>query len=183
MKHQSLSLFGTLVSDIVRQLVDQPEAVQVEETIGEQVTLLEIDASPSDRGKIIGRGGEIVDAIRQLAVCRSGMEARSYRVSLVEDSTASASSLEHIPSPPVQSIELTLSLLIRVIQSVVDTPERVAVNPLHTAQTTVFEVSVARRDIKKLVGRQGRTANALRRLLTSLGTRADRRYLLEVIEP
>jgi len=42
---------------------------------------------------------------------------------------------------------------------------------------------VAPRDVKKLLGRHGKTADALRRLLTSLGTRADRRYLLEVVEP
>jgi predicted RNA-binding protein YlqC (UPF0109 family) len=182
MKMQSLSNFGTLIVEIICQLVDQPEAVSVVETIEEQLTLLEIHASPADRGKIIGRSGELVDAIRQLAACRSGMEAHSYRVCLLEELTASPRAVSPMPSPSVPSVEAQLSLLIRVIQTVVDDPEQVVVHPLHSARTTVFEVSVAKGDIRKLVGRHGKTVLALRRLLKSFGTRTDRRYLLEVVE-
>ena len=102
---------------------------------------------------------------------------------LLEDSSAPIAAEDPILPRTESSVDITLKLLVRVIQSVVDAPERVAVSPLHTSKTTVFEVSVARRDVKKLVGRQGKTAMAIRRLLASLGTRADRRYLLEVVEP
>ena len=182
MKPEFLTQLVVLLSDILRQLVDSPEAIIVTETVGEKVTLLEIHASPSDRGKIIGRGGEIVDALRQLAACWGGRAERSYRITLLEEALpaepAPASTCTHAET----SVASTVPLLIRMVQSVVDVPEQVVVNPLHTARTTIFEVTVAPRDVKKLLGRHGKTADALRRLLTSLGTRADRRYLLEVVE-
>jgi predicted RNA-binding protein YlqC (UPF0109 family) len=51
------------------------------------------------------------------------------------------------------------------------------------SSSTIFEVSVARDDVKRLVGRKGRTADAVRLLLGHLGAKVGRRYRMEILEP
>ncbi|MBW1725300.1 MAG: KH domain-containing protein, partial [Deltaproteobacteria bacterium] len=53
-------------------------------------------------------------------------------------------------------------LLIRIAQELVDDPEQVQVTEIETAQTTVLELSVAKSDIGKIIGKHGKTANAIR---------------------
>lgn len=53
-----------LVEIIAKSLVDNPEAVQVNEVSGEQYTILELKVAPDDMGKVIGKQGRIAKAIR-----------------------------------------------------------------------------------------------------------------------
>ncbi|MFL0246967.1 MULTISPECIES: KH domain-containing protein [Clostridium] len=53
-----------LVEIIAKSLVDNPEAVQVNEVTGEQCTILELKVAPDDMGKVIGKQGRIAKAIR-----------------------------------------------------------------------------------------------------------------------
>jgi predicted RNA-binding protein YlqC (UPF0109 family) len=53
-----------LVEIIAKSLVDNPEAVQVNEVAGEQCTILELKVAPDDMGKVIGKQGRIAKAIR-----------------------------------------------------------------------------------------------------------------------
>ena len=53
-----------LVEIIAKSLVDNPEAVQVNEVSGEQCTILELKVAPDDMGKVIGKQGRIAKAIR-----------------------------------------------------------------------------------------------------------------------
>lgn len=53
-----------LVEIIAKSLVDNPEAVQVNEVSGEQSTILELKVAPEDMGKVIGKQGRIAKAIR-----------------------------------------------------------------------------------------------------------------------
>ena len=55
-----------LVEAIAKALVDNPDQVQVRAIEGEQVTVFELRVHPSDLGKVIGRQGRTVDAIRTI---------------------------------------------------------------------------------------------------------------------
>jgi predicted RNA-binding protein YlqC (UPF0109 family) len=64
----------------------------------------------------------------------------------------------------------------------VDHPEQVAVNENDGRRETVLELRVAPDDLGKVIGRQGRTARALRTLLETRGDRRGERYELEILE-
>lgn len=64
-----------LVEFIARTLVDQPDAVEVREVEGERTIVIEVKVAPDDVGKIIGRQGRIVNALRTVvraAAVRTG---------------------------------------------------------------------------------------------------------------
>ena len=70
-------------------------------------------------------------------------------------------------------------LIERVAKSLVDAPDEVFVEIYDDG---VIELEVAESDVGKVIGRQGRTARALRSLLSAAGHRAQKRYQLEIIE-
>jgi len=70
-------------------------------------------------------------------------------------------------------------LIERVAKALVDTPEEVFVEVFDDG---VIELEVAESDVGKVIGRQGRTARALRTLLGAAGHRARKRYTLEILE-
>ena len=67
-------------------------------------------------------------------------------------------------------------------QSLVDDPQQVSVNAIEGAQTTVFELSVAKGDVGKVIGKRGRTANSIRDVLNSMAAKNRRQFSLEIIE-
>lgn len=69
-----------------------------------------------------------------------------------------------------------------VIRRMVDQPDAVEVEEFEDGDTTVFEVSVDSDDLGKVIGRQGRTARALRTLLDARGALEDRRYDLDILD-
>jgi uncharacterized protein len=69
-----------------------------------------------------------------------------------------------------------------VAKALVDRPEEVAVNELAGAQTSVIELKVAKSDLGKVIGKQGRTARALRTVLTAASTKLRKRSVLEILE-
>jgi hypothetical protein len=71
------------------------------------------------------------------------------------------------------------ALLELIAKSLVDAPDEVFVELFDDG---VIELEVAEEDVGKVIGRQGRTARALRALLSACGYRADRHYQLEIIE-
>ena len=66
-----------------------------------------------------------------------------------------------------------------IAKSLVDKPDEVFVEQL---DGDVIELEVAESDVGKVIGRQGRTARALRALLSAAGLRARKRYILEIVE-
>ena len=70
-------------------------------------------------------------------------------------------------------------MLERIAKTLVDTPDEVVVELFDDG---VIELEVAENDVGKVIGRQGRTARALRSLLGAAGHRAHKRYQLEIIE-
>jgi hypothetical protein len=73
--------------------------------------------------------------------------------------------------------------LIRYIaQSMVDYPEQVSVSEVEGKQTSVLELKVAKSDLGKVIGKQGRTARALRTILSAASAKEHKRAVLEIIE-
>ena len=69
-----------------------------------------------------------------------------------------------------------------VAKSLADHPDKVNVTQLDGEQTTILELRVDPSDLGKVIGRQGRTARALRTILGAAGMKQRRRYSLEIIE-
>lgn len=73
--------------------------------------------------------------------------------------------------------------LVEVIaRALVDHPDDVKVNTVEGPQTTTVELRVHREDLGKVIGRQGRTAKAMRTLLGASGMKIRRRFTLEILE-
>jgi len=69
-----------------------------------------------------------------------------------------------------------------IAKALVDHPEEVRVKSGEGAQVTVLELQVHPEDLGKVIGRQGRTAKAIRTVLGAAGTKARKRYTLEILE-
>ena len=73
--------------------------------------------------------------------------------------------------------------LIRYIaQALVDHPEEVTVNEVEGKQTSVLELKVAKEDLGKVIGKQGRTARSMRTILNAASAKLKKRTVLEIIE-
>ncbi|HPX56611.1 MAG TPA: KH domain-containing protein [Syntrophales bacterium] len=67
-------------------------------------------------------------------------------------------------------------------QSLVDNPDKVEVSEVVGEQTSVIELRVAKEDLGKVIGKQGRTAKAMRTILSAASTKLHKRTVLEIIE-
>lgn len=67
-------------------------------------------------------------------------------------------------------------------KSLVDKPEEVAVAEVDGERTTVYELRVATSDLGKVIGKQGKTARAMRTILSAAGTKLGKRCVLEILE-
>ncbi|MDP1758476.1 MAG: KH domain-containing protein [Thermodesulfovibrionales bacterium] len=73
-------------------------------------------------------------------------------------------------------------LVERMAKALVDKPEDVVVSEVAGEQTTVFELRVAQTDLGKVIGKQGKTARAMRTILSASGTKIGKRCVLEILE-
>lgn len=69
-----------------------------------------------------------------------------------------------------------------IAKSLVDKPESVAVHEVDGEKTTVLELRVAQEDLGKVIGRDGRTARAMRTILNAAATKLGKRCVLEILE-
>ena len=69
-----------------------------------------------------------------------------------------------------------------IAKALVDHPDEVNVKEVERDQKTVFELRVAAGDLGKVIGRQGRTARAVRTILAASGTKLKKRFVLEILE-
>ena len=69
-----------------------------------------------------------------------------------------------------------------VARALVDNPDDVVVTEVQGEQTTVLELRVAQGDLGKVIGKQGRTARAMRTLLAAAGMKHEMRAVLEILE-
>ncbi len=69
-----------------------------------------------------------------------------------------------------------------IAKALVDNPEEVSVSEVEGEVTSVIELRVAKSDLGKVIGKEGRTARAMRTLLTAASTKIRKRAVLEIIE-
>ena len=73
-------------------------------------------------------------------------------------------------------------LIEHLARSLVDNAESVTVKEVQGEQTTIIELKVDRSDLGKVIGKQGRTAQAIRTILNAASTKLQKRAVLEIIE-
>jgi uncharacterized protein len=79
--------------------------------------------------------------------------------------------------------ELSMKDLIeQIAKALVDQPDEVDVSEVDGEQTTVVELKVAKEDIGKVIGKQGRTARAMRTILGAASAKLGKRTVLEILE-
>ncbi len=73
-------------------------------------------------------------------------------------------------------------LVERIARALVDKPEDVMVTAIEGNQATVLELKVAKEDLGKIIGKQGRTARSLRTIIGAASAKERRRIVLEIVE-
>ena len=73
-------------------------------------------------------------------------------------------------------------LIERIAQALVDNPEQVEVSETEGDNVVVLELRVAKEDIGKVIGKKGRTAQALRTILIATSGKAKKHYILEILD-
>ncbi|MBG0780446.1 MAG: KH domain-containing protein [Desulfotignum balticum] len=69
-----------------------------------------------------------------------------------------------------------------IAKALVDDPDQVRVSEVVGDQTSVLELKVAKEDLGKVIGKQGRSARAMRTILSAASTKMKKRTVLEIIE-
>lgn len=69
-----------------------------------------------------------------------------------------------------------------IAKALVDNPDEVEVTEVEGGQTSVLELKVAKEDLGKVIGKQGRSARAMRTILSAASTKMKKRTVLEIVE-
>jgi uncharacterized protein len=69
-----------------------------------------------------------------------------------------------------------------IAKALVDNPDQVRVSEIEGEKTSVIELNVSKEDLGKVIGKQGRTARAMRTILSAASTKVKKRAVLEIIE-
>ena len=69
-----------------------------------------------------------------------------------------------------------------IAKALVDHPDQVSVTEVDGSQTAVLELKVAKEDLGKIIGKQGRTARAMRTILSASSAKLQKRTVLEIVE-
>ena len=73
-------------------------------------------------------------------------------------------------------------LILMIAKSLVDKPDEVDLQEVIGEKTTVLELRVAKEDLGKVIGKQGKTARAMRTILNATATKLKKRAMLEIVE-
>ena len=73
-------------------------------------------------------------------------------------------------------------LVTYIVQALVDQPEAVSVSEIEGGQAVILELRVAKNDFGKVIGKRGRTAQAIRAILSAASGKAKKRFVLEILE-
>jgi predicted RNA-binding protein YlqC (UPF0109 family) len=79
-------------------------------------------------------------------------------------------------------MEQIRDLVLAIARALVDDPEQVKVNIIEGSNSLVLELSVSKGDVGKVIGKQGRTADAFRVILSAASAKLKKRCTLEIIE-
>ena len=78
---------------------------------------------------------------------------------------------------------MTLKELIKyILQALVDHPEQIKISEIEGKQSAVLEVKVAKEDIGKIIGKKGRTVQAIRTILSAASGKKKKRTIMEIVE-
>ena len=89
---------------------------------------------------------------------------------------------EGTPAASSQSADKMKQLVLEIVKSLVDQSDAVTVELLEDHDLSVLQVRVAPQDIGKVIGKQGRTARALRTILGAASMKLQHRFALDIIE-
>jgi len=73
-------------------------------------------------------------------------------------------------------------LILVMARALVDKPDEVEINEIEGGVTTILALKVAKEDLGKVIGKQGKTAHAMRSILNATATKLKKRAVLEIIE-
>ena len=73
-------------------------------------------------------------------------------------------------------------LIQHIAQALVDNPDQVTVNEITTQQSLILELKVAKEDLGKVIGKKGRTAQAMRTILLCASAKTQKKAILEIVE-
>ena len=73
-------------------------------------------------------------------------------------------------------------LIATIARALVDQPDQVSVSEIKGTHSSVLELRVAKSDMGKIIGKQGRTAQAIRTILSAASGKTGARYVLEILE-
>lgn len=73
------------------------------------------------------------------------------------------------------------NLLIEIVKSLVDKEDAVSVNEVQGNQTDIFEVTVDKDDVGKIIGKQGKTAQSIRTLMRAISKKKGKSYILNIL--
>jgi uncharacterized protein len=73
-------------------------------------------------------------------------------------------------------------LVLKIARSLVDNPEEVSVSVIEGASSVMFELTVAKGDLGKIIGKEGRTADSIRTILSAMAGKAQKRLRLEIMD-
>jgi uncharacterized protein len=108
-------------------------------------------------------------------------------------SVAGKSHPGHVEGPPLEGSEPTaatergdtkamIELIENIAKAIVDKPDQVRVNGVEGENSIVIELRVAKEDIGKVIGKNGRTITAMRTILNATRAQKEKRHVLEVLE-
>jgi predicted RNA-binding protein YlqC (UPF0109 family) len=73
-------------------------------------------------------------------------------------------------------------LIREIVQALVDQPELVSISEIEGDHTSVLELRVAKSDMGKVIGKQGRNAQAIRTIMSAAAGKTRKRYILEILD-
>ena len=73
-------------------------------------------------------------------------------------------------------------LILTMAKALVDKPDEVEIKEIEGEVTTILELKVAKEDLGKVIGKQGKTAHAMRSILNATATKLKKRAVLEIVE-
>ena len=88
-----------LIEYIARALVDHPEAVELKSTPSDQGTLYELKVAPDDVGKVIGRDGRTVNALRTVLAAAAVKKGEKARLEILDDRKNAPKGAGGLPAP------------------------------------------------------------------------------------
>lgn len=178
-----LSELGLVLQSLVQAVVDVPAQVRVRETVWGSSHCFEVQVNPGDTGKALGKQGEVLNAIRTLMSAMSSSHERADQILLVQP-FASSDERDRTEPQSLEPLDLeqTRQLLERVLRRVVDMPERLQVTLTPCNHLSVLEIEVSPNNFGQVLGRRGRTIDALRQVLRAMGGKLHRPIHLHLIE-